>query len=209
MNLKARKKELKRLYAEFEEQVGPFRRQAVCEEGCADCCTNVGEVHTTTLEGLLILEKLKAFSVSAREAIWKKLDENRAVKEQNGRGAYARCPFLGDDDLCTVYRVRPFACRRLYSVKRCGESGPVVHREFWELAERATVSIQRLDEYGYSGHISFVLQLLRDPAFRKVYVGGGFDPESVRDYAAPRGIVINRIVEPRAGRTGRTSGTEP
>ncbi|MBW1717643.1 MAG: hypothetical protein JRJ77_17835 [Deltaproteobacteria bacterium] len=53
--------------------------------------------------------------------------------------------------------------------------------------------MQRLDDTGYSGHISFILYLLDKPGFRKLYLSGGFDPGKIARFGKSHGIVINRF----------------
>jgi uncharacterized protein len=190
---KLREKGLKllELYNEFEEAVRARVAGAVCGPGCADCCTNVGNIDATTLEGWAILSHLRTLPPAVRKAFDKKLKDNRRVK---GSSTLSRCAFLLKDRTCAIYPVRPFSCRRLYSVKVCGETGPTVHRGAWEIAQRLAAAIQSLDDTGYSGHISYILALLRDSKFCNVYLEGGFEPEAVRAYALEHGLSINRFV---------------
>ncbi len=190
--MREKKDQLLKLYEEFEETAKGYLESAVCAPGCADCCTNVGNVDAATLEGLLILSYLQNLPSSRRDYFARKLKENRKTKE---RSAYARCAFLLENNTCGIYEVRPFSCRRLYSIKVCGNTGPTVHRGNWLATEETLYAIQQLDCNGYSGHISYILQLLKDAKFRKIYLNGGFSPEDIRDYAQKRAIVINRYVE--------------
>jgi uncharacterized protein len=191
MDVKAKRKALLALYADFAGRARDYRAAAVCARGCADCCTAVGNVDATTLEAVFILDHLKTFSPSKRQAVKQRIEHHQQVKETS---VFARCAFLLENDTCAIYPVRPFSCRRLYSVARCGESGPTVHRQAWELARETEAAIQALDDTGYSGHLSYILHLLQQPEFRKVYLNGGFAPEAIRAYAVSHSIVINRLV---------------
>jgi uncharacterized protein len=175
MRLGAKKEQLFSLYEEFERQVAPFRAQAVCVKGCADCCIQVGTVAATTLEGIVIREYLEGWSNSAREAVQQRLRANRREKLTQ---VFARCAFLDDEQACTVYPVRPFSCRRLYSVKTCGEQGPVIHRRAMALASRTIEMLQELDPAGCSGHLSFILYLLEKQEFRRTYLEGRWNRDS-------------------------------
>jgi len=169
MRLDEKKGRLFSLYEEFERQVAPFRAQAVCVKGCADCCIQVGTVAATTLEGMVIREHLQGWSWEQMAALKVRLKQNRREKLTK---VFARCAFLDDEQACTVYPVRPFSCRRLYSVKTCGEQGPVIHRRAMALASRTIEILQDLDPAGYSGHLSFILHLLEKQEFRRAYLQG-------------------------------------
>jgi uncharacterized protein len=99
----------------------------------------------------------------------KMIEENARWKEGS---IYTRCAFLQDNLNCAIYRVRPFSCRRLYSLVRCGENGPTVHRQVWHMAEETITAIQALDADGCFGHLSHILLLLLEPGFRKTYLSG-------------------------------------
>jgi Fe-S-cluster containining protein len=169
MTLAEKKGQLFSLYEEFERRVAPFRAQAVCVKGCADCCIQVGTVAATTLEGMVLREYLDGWSKPAREDVRQRLRMNRREKLSQ---VFARCAFLDDKHACTVYPVRPFSCRRLYSVKTCGEQGPVVHRAAMALASQTIQVLQELDQAGCSGHLSFILNLLDKREFRRAYLQG-------------------------------------
>jgi Fe-S-cluster containining protein len=169
MRLAEKKGQLFSLYEEFERRVAPFRAQAVCVKGCADCCIQVGTVAATTLEAMVIREYLEGWSKPSREAVRQRLRANRREKLTQ---VFARCAFLDEEQACTVYPVRPFSCRRLYSVKTCGEQGPVIHRRAMALASRTIEILQDLDPAGCSGHLSFILYLLEKQEFRRAYLEG-------------------------------------
>ncbi len=103
-------------------------------------------------------------------------------------------PFLKEDHTCLIYEIRPFSCRQLYSVEKCGPAGATLHRQAKEMAEKTVKQLQRLDENGYSGHISFILHLLDSREFREFYQSGGFDPSRIRDFGKSSGLLINRMV---------------
>ena len=157
MRLDEEKGQLFSLYEEFERRVAPFRSQTVCVKGCADCCIQVGTVAATTLEGMVIREYLEGWPRESRKAVRRRLRMNRREKLTQ---VFARCAFLDEKQACTVYPVRPFSCRRLYSVKVCGEHGPVIHRRAMALASQTIEAMQALESVGCSGHLSFVLHLL-------------------------------------------------
>ena len=178
VRLDEKKEQLIALYEEFERRVAPFRAQAVCVKGCADCCIQVGTVAATTLEGMVIREYLEGWSRPARKAVRQRLHANRREKLTQ---VFARCAFLDEEQACTVYPVRPFSCRRLYSVKTCGDQGPVIHRRAMALASRTIEVLQDLDPAGCSGHLSFILYLLEKPEFRRAYLQGVWNAENFQE----------------------------
>jgi hypothetical protein len=70
----------------------------------------------------------------------------------------------------------------------------MVHRQAVALSRKTVREIQQLDDTGYSGHMSFVLQLLNDHRFKETYLSGGFDPGQIVDFGQSRGMIINRFV---------------
>jgi uncharacterized protein len=184
-----KKEKLRKTYSRFENETIPYSRQAFCKPGCSFCCTFMGNIDIITLEGLIILEHIESQPEELRAALKRKITENMAEKE---KGHKPPCPFLKEDNTCLIYAVRPFSCRQLYSVKECGDSGPVAHRQAVESARSTVREIQQLDETGYSGHITYILQLLRDAGFRKLYLSDGFAPERIMKFGRTHGLIINR-----------------
>lgn len=193
MNIEEKKSQLFDLYDRYAKLAEPFFLSAVCEKGCADCCTSVGNVDIVTLEGLIILKYLRSLDSSLQKDLHKKLKQNRKTKKES---KYARCAFLLADNSCMIYPVRPFSCRRLYSIRVCGESGPTVHRQAWEAAEQIQSAIRQVDSNGYMGHMSYILQLLNDSNFLKTYLADKFSPYDIQTFAMNHGISINRLAHP-------------
>lgn len=196
MDLTERTVRLFALYGEFERQVAPYRARAVCVRGCADCCIHVGTVAATTLEGMVIREHLEGWSRQSQEAVRRKLRLNRGEKLTK---VFAQCAFLDGDRVCTVYAVRPFSCRRLYSVKTCGEQGPVIHRRAMALASRTIEALQHLDPGGCSGHLSFILHLLDKNDFRRTYLQGREVPRQFRTLLERYGLSVHAEEVRRTG----------
>ena len=190
LDIKNALKSLLEIYRRFEEMAEPYSRFAVCGPGCADCCTTVGDIDITTLEGLNIIGQLQRFDAVRQKTFQKALKENARLKASS---KLVRCPFLLKDDRCGIYPARPFSCRRVYSVSTCGQHGPTVNRHLWELADGTVKAIQELDHTGYSGHLTFIIQLLKDARFRKTYASGGFSPEEISSFARQHRLIINRF----------------
>jgi Fe-S-cluster containining protein len=185
-----RSAKLRQIYEQHEKAAEEFKRQAACRRGCTSCCSVVGNVDVVTLEGLIIRERIGGMLPALRETVWERLDENRSRYE---RRLKSDCAFLDRDGSCIIYDIRPFSCRQLYSVKECAGGGPTIHRQAVALARDAVREIQRLDDNGYSGHLSYILHLLDRDEFRKVYCSGGFVPGRIVKFAKAHGIMINRF----------------
>jgi Fe-S-cluster containining protein len=188
--MQRREAALREIYGRYEKAAEAFRQQAACGRGCTSCCTVVGNVDIVTLEGMVIRERLEGMPSRLRGEILKKLDENRSRYE---RQMQSDCAFLDGEGACVIYDIRPFSCRQLYSVTRCDGRGPTLHRQAVSLARETVREIQQLDDNGYSGHISYILHLLEDGGFRKIYRSGGFNPAGIAEFARAHGIAINRF----------------
>jgi hypothetical protein len=189
LDLIEKRKRLLEIYASFEAESAPFRSGAACEPGCADCCTDVGDVDMTTLEGVFVQDAVRRLAPAFQKELKRRIKENRKVK---GQSRFARCAFLLSENLCAIYSSRPFSCRRLYSMKRCGETGPMVHRRLWILGDQAVDLLRELDDTGCSGHMSYVLSLLNDSRFHNSYLNGDFAPDEARELIRGYGLTINR-----------------
>ena len=96
---------------------------------------------------------------------------------------------------CMIYSARPFACRRIYSLKTCSKAqSPVLSRSVMEMGDTAIRALQQLDDTGYSGHISYILCMLASDRFLETYLSGDFKPEEVSDFGKTHQILINRMV---------------
>ena len=188
MDYREKKKQVFKLYDEYERLVEPFKSQAVCEKGCASCCIDVGSVGTTTLEGLIVLEYLRGWDHEAIEEINRNLRKNRREKLD---GVFVRCPFLDDKETCRIYAVRPFSCRRLYSLRKCDGQGALVHRQAVALGQRIEKELQELDPDGCSGHLSFILHLLEQEPFRQGYLQGNWKVEDFREIIERYELVVH------------------
>jgi Fe-S-cluster containining protein len=187
-----KKEKLFEVYGRFEKEITPYLKQAFCKAGCSFCCTFMGNIDIVTLEGLIIMEHIGSQPEEFRTALNNKIAENKAEKEKDHKPP---CPFLKENNTCLIYTVRPFSCRQLYSVRECGESGPMAHRHAVDSARSTVREIQKLDDSGYSGHISYILQLLEDTSFRKLYLSRGFAPEKIMKFGKSHGLIINRFAK--------------
>jgi len=189
MSVGAKKKKLFRIYKEFAKDARKYTKNIVCKPGCADCCIDVGSIDVTTLEGLVILDYLKTLTPPKQTFFQDQIKRNSEEKPRHRR---LRCPFLNERNICSIYKVRPFSCRKLFSVETCGEKGPVIPRALWELGEKTVQKIYQLDDSGFSGHISYILMLLYNHKLRKSYLSGGLSPSQLMDVIRKYNLIVNR-----------------
>lgn len=186
------KDKLDAIYQNFELQAEPYKAQAACQKGCAYCCSDAGSIDITTQEGLVIQAAMEAMPRS-RQAAMKKALAKEMKKREAGR--VSTCPFLMKNSACMIYSVRPFACRRIYSLKKCNAQQPaLLSRQVMAMGDQAIKALQQLDGNGYSGHMSYILHMLDAPRFLETYLAGGHRPEEVMAFGKSHGIFINRMV---------------
>ena len=184
-----KKKQVFELYEQYERLVEPYKSQAVCEKGCASCCIDVGSVGATTLEGLIILEYIQGWDRQTLKEMNRNLRENRKNKLNQ---VFARCTFLDQEQSCRIYAVRPFSCRRLYSVRKCDGQGAVVHRQAVMVGQKIEKELQKLDADGCSGHLSFILHLLEKNGFRQGYLRENWSTEKFKDIIERYELVVHK-----------------
>ncbi|MDD5757713.1 MAG: YkgJ family cysteine cluster protein [Desulfobulbaceae bacterium] len=145
-----------------------------CGPGCATCCTR--SVTLTTAEGQLIVDFLHevGFSlpelprdpVPVRSALTSNglavlcLTGQEIPEEAESPWLFEPCFFLRDG-LCSIYPVRPFACRSFNSTVNCRESAMAEVPEW--LATLTIVTnqlLEHLDQGGSWGNLSDVLAFL-------------------------------------------------
>lgn len=129
-------------HAEMEALLAQDRRQpgadAIrCNKGCSHCCH--GPVEIRAHEAVLLVEQLQA---AGRELDVAKLARQSNYDVDTWReqpAADQSCVFLGDDGACTVYEMRPNACRKLLVTsdpQHCdiprGEYEQIERRFCWE-----------------------------------------------------------------------------
>ena len=192
MNIEDKIPKLGKIYIAFDQIIGEFKKEAACDKGCGFCCKEAGSIDITTLEGMAIRQAMQAFSRSRQKSLTKIF--NQEIKKRKKKGV-APCPFLMKNNACMIYEVRPFSCRRIYSVHVCTSNNPpMVNRQVMEAADQSIKALQQLDNTGYSGHLSYILYMLSIPAFMDVYQTGAFKPEEIMEFGKSHKIVINRMM---------------
>ncbi|MBA4374175.1 MAG: YkgJ family cysteine cluster protein [Thermodesulfovibrio sp.] len=106
-------------------------RRPVCKAGCGGCCGTHSDIPLYPMEmtGLYwyVLEKMEA---PLRTALMQKIEARSApipAPDSSPVSGLAPCPFLSDSQ-CTVYPVRPIACRQFMVFNRpCGDGEDPFH----------------------------------------------------------------------------------
>lgn len=92
-----------------------------CHAGCAYCCTV--RVEATEPEVFLIVRELKKRPIDQFNAIFERLQKHLDAKEARRK----ECAFL-ENNLCSIYPIRPAACRKAHSlsVENCKNFAPQI-----------------------------------------------------------------------------------
>jgi Fe-S-cluster containining protein len=163
------------IYSEFEKWSA--NENFCCRKGCAVCCTQ--NVTITALEGVKIIE----FCQKNDRESWlanKLSNETHAAPplqttneyiaafiegcevEQVSPDTTHRCPFL-ENDICTIYPVRPLSCRCFGSQKQCAQHGSALLPNHYLSASLAVMQIiEHLGQFEYWGNMADVLLSLCD-----------------------------------------------
>ena len=165
------------------------RTVRACRKHCAACCTC--NVTMTTLEGWLIYKHFLS-TFDSGGAVLKRLAQepperrfqptvtiNRMVEmcvsgeeppDEQSDPAAGRCP-LTDQNICSIYAVRPFGCRAMTSTEDCSLSGEAHMPELILTVNNVVMQfIEALDRPGASGNMIDVLNFLSDPQRRQDYL---------------------------------------
>lgn len=157
------------LFAEATAEIA-----CACGPGCATCCTR--SVILTTAEGRLIGEFLRQAGRGLpdlprdAEPLRPALTSNALAAhylagKEVGEGAespwlFEPCFFL-EGGLCSIYEVRPFACRSFLSTVNCDGAGTAVAPEWLvTLAVVTNQLLESLDQGGWWGNLADVLAFL-------------------------------------------------
>jgi len=184
MNLDQRLTILNKIYRLYDDFAGTL--DVACKKYCAECCTV--NVTMTTLEGDLIARHIVSNGpadvfIQAKGAISKnrfkpQTTTNRLAglcakgedppEEENGR-SNENCPLLRDD-LCPIYRVRPFGCRCFISTHDCRKAGYAEVSPFVITVNTLFLQIiEHIDNMGFSGNLTDILLLVASKNNRDHY----------------------------------------
>lgn len=186
MDVQSRCEQLKQIYNIYEEFTSDTDR--ACRKRCAACCTC--NVSCTTLEAWLIHDRLHSGDAGA-EAFLRKLPEigrrrrfqplvtinemaalcmmDKPLPDEQNDPTAGNCPLV-EDDLCSIYEVRPFGCRAMLSTTDCSDRGEA-HMPPLILSVNNVVMqyIEALDRPGATGNLIDMLFFLTDTGQRRAY----------------------------------------
>lgn len=185
MELELKQTALNELCQLFTETLAPFSQ--ACHKGCDHCCST--HVTATTLEIWPIWQHLAALPNHEKTAFPPVDPDTRpriTINDLADRCAKddpipdqpepaetsARCPFLANH-CCSIYSVRPFACRMMVSSHNCGEFGYAeVKPLILTLANIFMQAIEHLDQGGLTGHMGDLLKHFDDENIQMEYTSG-------------------------------------
>ncbi|MCY6483116.1 YkgJ family cysteine cluster protein [Clostridium aestuarii] len=149
------KEYLKKLYKMEEQGMEQFLKYAPCKKGCSHCCHIY--MDCTGVEAELVREyvvknfnedEINRFMIKVKETIEEVPSYKEVLNEENKNQvieAYSKknipCIFLKEDNSCSIYEVRPFNCRRFFTISdfiKCKEKEEVI---------KPTVSINNITQY--------------------------------------------------------------
>lgn len=179
-----------------------LKAQTSCHKGCSACCTC--NVTATTMESLLIYDylvsqgragRLRSMVASAPPSRFRPkvtinqmvalCAEGRDLPEETNDPSAGICSFL-DDDICSLYPVRPFGCRAMLSSSDCSLGGEAQMPSFMLSVNNVIMQyIEAIDLPGGTGNLIDVLSVLSVDALREAYLGG-------QDLGGSQGVLINR-----------------
>jgi hypothetical protein len=196
----ARLERLSRLYTLYDRFMGDS--EFFCHRGCSACCTcNV------TLTSLEVDHIRWHLGPEGTRAVVERISDNLSRKRfqprttLNGFAAacmagipvpdeendpqWGSCPLLSDQ-VCTIYRVRPFGCRSLVSTDDCSLGGVATLSEFTLTVNNVFLQyIEHIDCRGVSGNLSdMFLALSRD---READLPGILANQEAKGFMVPPG----------------------
>lgn len=160
-----------------------------CRPGCAACCTR--NVTATTLEAALMVRALadsaeKAWigrvRTASQEPRFQPLMTTNELADLCARDAEIPdeqivvdtqpCPLL-ENGLCTVYAVRPFACRAMVSEADCAQSGEALMPPLVLSVNNLFMQfIEAVDVGRFFGNLIDLLDLMANPLEYHAYTRG-------------------------------------
>ena len=92
------------------------------------------------------------------------------IPEEENRAEWGKCAFLSND-ICSIYELRPFACRCMISEKDCGTQGFASVKPFVLTVNNVFQQyVEHMDQDGYFGYIADVFALLSKSENRADYI---------------------------------------
>ncbi|MDE2430964.1 MAG: YkgJ family cysteine cluster protein [Burkholderiales bacterium] len=153
--------------------------ELACRAGCSHCCHASVEIFSP--EAFAIVRTLKTLPADRLSAIRQRLLEYELDNiDDPAWTKRPACPFL-DDHRCSIYAVRPVACRQAHSldVKACENDAPHIPQSLNLLAGMSALSggvmdalaVKGLDTAAYD-FVPAVLLALDDPGCEERWLAG-------------------------------------
>jgi hypothetical protein len=177
---------LEKIYTLYDDFIG--KMGLACRAGCDLCCTR--NVTVTSLETALIVRHLE---ITGRDELLTKIESARNLSRfqpltttntlaylcRNGKNppeekcdpAWHPCPLL-TENRCSIYTVRPFACRCMVSKSICRKGCQAEMDEF--LLAFHTVFMQFIEHADASGYTGNLIDML--PMTGQTLIENGFVP---------------------------------
>lgn len=181
------------------EQVSGAQRPA-CEAGCSYCCHI--SVAASFSEAYLVAQLLReSLAVGELLGFCMRLAEEEALSSSERLKSNTPCAFLGDQRLCSIYDVRPMACRGWHSldVAACergfasGDPGAEVPTIEGRMSTASAVSFALCTaamDAGLDGRpvrlVAAVRAMLEEPDRIHRWLQGEPNPDRMVDQAAAR-----------------------
>lgn len=199
MSLAKRLEALNQVYQIYDDYSAAL--DLACEANCAHCCT--ANVTMTTLEACKIMDGITASGKQALSTRLNSIEEIPRFKPLLTTNRMAElcaadaklpaedtaeqrqdCALL-DNDLCTIYDLRPFGCRCFVSRQNCGELGYADIDDFTASVNTVFLQvIEHLDAEGCSGNLLDVLLVMATNDNRRAYENGKLNCEA-------NGLIVN------------------
>ena len=184
MNLEKRLIVLNKIYQLYNDAIKDL--DVACKIYCSACCTP--NVTMTTLEGYLIADHMISNGqTNLFEVIQSKISKNcfkpkitfnkiaaLCMKggdppEEEKKLSNKNCPAL-KDNLCPIYKVRPFGCRCFISKHDCSKAGHAEVDPFEMTVNTLFMQfVEHIDCMGFSGNFADVLLLMASNENRDNY----------------------------------------
>jgi len=122
-----------------------------CQRGCSHCCS--ARVDALDPEVLRIAAELKKRPPAALASLTERLREHAArVRGTTAQTHRTPCPML-EQNLCTVYEVRPANCRKAHSLdlSQCARSGATIPQRLDLLLKAEALCKGSADAYSHIG----------------------------------------------------------
>jgi Fe-S-cluster containining protein len=200
VQIQKRLKLLKKIYDIYDGIT--LDAKAKCHKGCSACCTC--NVTATTMEGLLIydyfvrrgkVERLRNIIETAPPSRFLPrvtinqmaalCADGKELPDETNDPSAGNCTLL-DDDCCSLYPVRPFGCRAMFSSSDCRLSGEAQMPPFMLSVNNVIMQyLEAVDLPGGTGNLIDVLSFLSAGALCEAYLGG-------LDFGGSHGLLVNR-----------------